>query len=46
MVILMGRVGRDPEIRGSTEHQVAIFPMATTDNFKTTDGVKYLRFIY
>ena len=37
-VLLLGRVGQDPQIRGSTENTVVVFPLATSYTLKTRDG--------
>lgn len=36
----MGRVGLDPEVRGTEERQVATFPLATSENFKDANGTQ------
>ena len=37
-VTLLGRAGRDSEIRGTTENPVVTFPLATSYTLKTVDG--------
>lgn len=37
-VTLIGRVGKDPDHRGSDEHPVLIFPLATNFTFKKANG--------
>jgi len=37
-VTLMGRVGGDPQLRGSTEHPVVIFSLATHNNYNYQSG--------
>ena len=37
-VTLLGRVGADPSVRGSEEHPVTLFPLATTNSFYKNDG--------
>lgn len=53
MVVLLGRVGRTPELGKNTEHPVITFPMATAQNLKNADGndrIMYLcvicKFVY
>ena len=36
---LIGRVGQDPVIRGSQEKPVTLFQLATSQSFKSPDGV-------
>lgn len=38
-VTLLGRVGADPQKRGSTEHPVVIFSLATHTNYKYETGL-------
>ncbi|KAK2190081.1 hypothetical protein NP493_90g05059, partial [Ridgeia piscesae] len=38
-VTLIGRVGQDPVIRGSQEKPVTLFQLATSQSFKSPDGV-------
>jgi len=37
-VTLMGRVGGDPQLRGTTEHPVVIFSVATHNNYNYQSG--------
>lgn len=37
-VTLLGRVGAEPQKRGSTEHPVVIFSVATHTNYKYETG--------
>jgi len=37
-VTLMGRVGGDPQLRGTTEHPVVIFSLATHNNYNYQSG--------
>lgn len=37
-VVLLGRVGAEPQKRGSTEHPVIIFSLATHTNYKYGTG--------
>ncbi|CAL1546079.1 unnamed protein product [Lymnaea stagnalis] len=37
-VTLIGRVGRDPDHRGSEEHPALIFPLATNFTYKKANG--------
>ncbi|RLU26085.1 hypothetical protein DMN91_002248 [Ooceraea biroi] len=37
-VTLLGRVGADPQKRGSTEHPVVVFSLATHTNYKYETG--------
>lgn len=37
-VTLLGRVGGDPQKRGSTEHPAVMFSLATNDNYKYDTG--------
>lgn len=37
-VTLLGRVGADPQKRGSSDHPVVTFSMATHDNYKYENG--------
>lgn len=37
--MLLGRVGSDPQKRGSTEHPVVIFSLATHTNYKYETGM-------
>lgn len=37
-VTLLGRVGADPQKRGSTQHPVVIFSLATHTNYKYETG--------
>ncbi|XP_059166911.1 single-stranded DNA-binding protein, mitochondrial-like [Physella acuta] len=37
-VTLLGRVGRDPETRGSEEHPALIFPLATNATYRKSNG--------
>ncbi|KAH9496410.1 hypothetical protein Btru_012572 [Bulinus truncatus] len=37
-VTLVGRVGRDPEQRGSDDHPAVVFPLATNLTFKKANG--------
>lgn len=37
-VILLGRVGQDPQVRGSVENPVTVFPLATSFTLKTREG--------
>ena len=39
-VILVGNVGKDPEIKAVGEQQVATFSIATSETFKKQDGTK------
>ena len=39
---LLGRVGRQPHIRGTDEKNVTVFSLATSQSFKTPDGVCHL----
>ena len=36
---LLGRVGRDSELRGTEANPVSIFPLATSLTLKTKDGL-------
>lgn len=36
-VTLIGRLGRDPEVRGSADNPVTVFSLATSQTFKTPD---------
>lgn len=38
-VILLGRVGANPQKRGTTEHPVVIFSLATHTNYKYETGL-------
>ncbi|XP_071942838.1 single-stranded DNA-binding protein, mitochondrial-like isoform X2 [Antedon mediterranea] len=37
-VVLIGRIGREPEMRGSQENPCTAFPLATSENFKDKTG--------
>jgi len=37
-VTLIGRVGRDLEVRGTEENPVTLFPLATSQSYKQQDG--------
>jgi len=37
-VTLLGRAGQDPQIRGTPENTVVVFPLATSYTLKTRDG--------
>ena len=37
-MILLGRAGRVAEMRGTVDHPVALFPLATSISFKRSDG--------
>ncbi|XP_053970880.1 single-stranded DNA-binding protein, mitochondrial [Hylaeus volcanicus] len=37
-ITLLGRVGNDPQTRGSTDHPVVIFSVATHTNYKYLNG--------
>uniref|UniRef100_A0A1A9WHP6 Single-stranded DNA-binding protein n=1 Tax=Glossina brevipalpis TaxID=37001 RepID=A0A1A9WHP6_9MUSC len=37
-VTLLGRVGADPQLKGSTQHPVVIFSVATHTNYKYEEG--------
>lgn len=37
-VTLLGRAGQDPLLRGTAEHSVTVFPMATSFTLKSPDG--------
>lgn len=37
-VTLIGRVGRDIEVRGTEESPVTLFPLATSQSYKLADG--------
>jgi len=38
-VTLLGRAGQDPQLRGTAEHSVTVFPMATSFTLKSADGL-------
>lgn len=38
-VTLLGRVGADPQKRGTTEHPLVIFSLATHTNYKYETGI-------
>ncbi|BFZ05119.1 hypothetical protein BsWGS_08158 [Bradybaena similaris] len=42
-VTLIGRVGRDPEHRGSSEHPCLIFPLATNMVYRKADGERMVK---
>ncbi len=37
-ITLMGRVGGDPQMRGTTEHPVVVFSIATHANYNYQSG--------
>lgn len=37
-VTLLGRAGQDPQLRGTQEHSVTVFPLATSFTLKSPDG--------
>ena len=37
-VMLLGRVGADPEMRGTEQHPVVTFSLATHTNYRKDDG--------
>lgn len=39
-VLLLGRVGGDPVLKGSSAHPVVLFSMATNSNYKVAEGLK------
>ena len=39
-VILIGRVGQDPEVRNTDSGKVANFSLATSENYKDKSGIK------
>lgn len=42
-VTLLGRVGSDPQIRGSEERPVVVFSMATNIRYKTEEDEQYMQ---
>lgn len=40
-IIVLGRVGNDPQKRGSLEHPVVMFSVATHSNYKYMNGKVY-----
>jgi len=38
-VTLLGRAGQDPQLRGTPEHAVTVFPLATSFTLKSADGL-------
>jgi len=44
--MLLGRVGADPQKRGSAEHPVVIFSLATHTNYKYETGVYIYIYMY
>ncbi len=38
-VTLLGRIGTNPVQRGSIEHPVVTFPLATNSNYKYSNGI-------
>ena len=46
-MILVGRVGRDSEVRGSEDNPVTVFPLATSYTLKTKEGLpNLLQFLF
>lgn len=45
-VTLLGRAGQDPLIRGTTEHTVTVFPLATSFTLKSVDGTNFCFVIF
>lgn len=45
-VTLLGRVGADPQKRGSEEHPVVVFSLATHQNFLNNNEGIYLNYQY
>jgi len=43
--MLLGRVGADPQKRGSAEHPVVIFSLATHTNYKYETGIHIINLI-
>ena len=37
-VTLLGRMGKDPEFRGTKEHPVVVFPLATNKSYRKSTG--------
>jgi len=40
-VTLLGRAGQDPQLRGTEEHAVTIFPLATSFTLKSPEGLNW-----
>jgi len=38
-VTLLGRTGQDPQLRGTEEHAVTVFPLATSFTLKSPEGL-------
>ena len=38
---LLGRAGQDPQLRGTQEHSVTVFPLATSFTLKSPDGLNH-----